>query len=159
MRYQFFAKKVHFLSPKHASRCFANEFSQNYCQESFDGDSFVNQSRFDACAVHRWWDWYSDNFDSYQLLTYDSVYSYLFTTISVTTPGHRRSWLICPSPDPIVHLALTSKSILNFSGKRFWRYCFLSAGGFNFMLSLSHVDRHKYRRIEGLKSASWKRRT
>ena len=43
----FFAKKVHFLSPKHTSRCFTNKFSQ----ESFDGDSFVSQSKFDAYAI------------------------------------------------------------------------------------------------------------
>ena len=46
----FFAKKVHFLPPKRASRCFSNEFSQNYWQESFDGDSFVSKSSFDAYA-------------------------------------------------------------------------------------------------------------
>ena len=42
---RFFAKKEHILPPKHASRCFSNEFSQHYWQESFDGDSFVSQSR------------------------------------------------------------------------------------------------------------------
>ena len=47
---QFLAKKVHFLPPKHASRLFSNEFSQHFSQESFDGDSFVSQSRFDAYA-------------------------------------------------------------------------------------------------------------
>ena len=46
----FFAKKVQFLPPKHASRYFSNEFSQHYWQESFDGDSFASQSRFDAYA-------------------------------------------------------------------------------------------------------------
>ena len=46
----FFEEKVHFLPPKHASRCFSNEFSQRYWQESFDGDSFASQSRFDAYA-------------------------------------------------------------------------------------------------------------
>ena len=46
----FFAKKVQFLPPKHASRCFSNEFSQHHWQESFDGDSFASQSRFDAYA-------------------------------------------------------------------------------------------------------------
>ena len=45
-----FAKKVHFLSPKHASQCFSNEFSQHHWQESFDCDSFVDQSRYDAYA-------------------------------------------------------------------------------------------------------------
>ena len=45
-----FAKKVQFLPPKHTSRCFSNEFSQCYWQESFDGDSFASQSRFDAYA-------------------------------------------------------------------------------------------------------------
>ena len=30
---------------------FSNEFSQHYWQESFDGDSFVSQSRFDAYAI------------------------------------------------------------------------------------------------------------
>ena len=44
----FFAKKVHFLPLKHASRCFSNGFSQHYWQESFDDDSFGSQSRFDA---------------------------------------------------------------------------------------------------------------
>ena len=29
----------------------ADEFSQYYWQESFDGDSFASQSRFDACAT------------------------------------------------------------------------------------------------------------
>ena len=37
----FFANKVHYLPPKHASR-------RNFRKESFDGDSFVSQSRFDA---------------------------------------------------------------------------------------------------------------
>ena len=31
----------------------ASEFSQHYWQESFDGDSFVSQSRFDAYADQR----------------------------------------------------------------------------------------------------------
>ena len=54
MYYQFFfAKKVHLLPPNHASRCFSNEFSQHYWQESFDGDSFASQSRFDAYAIGR----------------------------------------------------------------------------------------------------------
>ena len=44
----FFVKKVHFLPRKHAPRCFLKEFSHNYWQESFDGDSFVSQSRLDA---------------------------------------------------------------------------------------------------------------
>ena len=43
-------QRVHFLPPKHASRCFSNEFSQHHWWESFDGDSFVSQSRFDAYA-------------------------------------------------------------------------------------------------------------
>ena len=47
----FFAKKVQFLPPKHASRCFLNEFSQQSWQESFDGDSFASQSRFHAFAT------------------------------------------------------------------------------------------------------------
>ena len=47
---QFLAKKVHFLPPKHASRLFSNEFLEHYSQESFDGDSFVSSSRFDAYA-------------------------------------------------------------------------------------------------------------
>ena len=47
----FFAKKVYFLPPKRASRCFSDEFSQHYWQEYFDGDFFVNQSRFDAYAI------------------------------------------------------------------------------------------------------------
>ena len=51
MCYQFFAKKIQFLAPKHASRYFSNEFSQDYWQGSFDGDSFVSQSRFDAYAT------------------------------------------------------------------------------------------------------------
>ena len=46
----FFAKKVQFLPPEHASRCLSKEFSQHYWQEQFDGDSFISQSRFDACA-------------------------------------------------------------------------------------------------------------
>ena len=46
----FFAKKVQFLLPKHAFRCFSNEFLQHYWQESFDGDSFVSQSRFETYA-------------------------------------------------------------------------------------------------------------
>ena len=46
----FFAKKVHYLPPKHVSRCFSNEFSQQYWLESFDGDSSVSQSSFDANA-------------------------------------------------------------------------------------------------------------
>ena len=45
-----FVKKVHFVPPKHASRCFSNEFSQRYWQESFDRDPFASQSRFDAYA-------------------------------------------------------------------------------------------------------------
>ena len=48
----FFSKKVHFLLLKHASRYFSSEFSQRYWQESFDGDSFVSQSRFDAYAMY-----------------------------------------------------------------------------------------------------------
>ena len=50
MSFICFAKKVHFLPPKHASRWFSNEFSQLYWQESIDGDSFVSQARFDAYA-------------------------------------------------------------------------------------------------------------
>ena len=47
----FFAKKVHFLPPKHVSCCFSNEFLHHYWQECFDGDSIVSQSRFDAYAT------------------------------------------------------------------------------------------------------------
>ena len=47
----FFAKKVQLLPPKHDSRCFSNEFSQHYWQESLDGDSFASQSGFDAYAI------------------------------------------------------------------------------------------------------------
>ena len=39
----FFAKKVNFLPPRYAYRCFSNEFSHHYRQESFDGDSFASQ--------------------------------------------------------------------------------------------------------------------
>ena len=47
----FFAKKVYFLPPKHASRCCSKEYSQNYSQGTFDGDSIVSQSRFDAYVI------------------------------------------------------------------------------------------------------------
>ena len=43
---------MQFFPPKHASRCLLNEFSQNYWQESFDGDSFASQSRFGAYVMH-----------------------------------------------------------------------------------------------------------
>ena len=48
---QFFRKRAQF-NTKTRSQCFSNEFSQYYWQESFDGDSFVSQSRFDAYATH-----------------------------------------------------------------------------------------------------------
>ena len=42
---------VNSIGVKHASRCFSNEFSQHHWQESFDGDSFINQSKFDDYAL------------------------------------------------------------------------------------------------------------
>lgn len=51
---RFFTKKVHFLSPKHASRYFSNEFSQHYWQESFDRDSFLSQSRLMPMLPIKW---------------------------------------------------------------------------------------------------------
>ena len=48
MCYQFFRKESTFFTTK--TRC-SNEFSQHDWQESFDGDSFVSQSKFDAYAI------------------------------------------------------------------------------------------------------------
>ena len=45
MCYQFFRKESTLFTTK---THFSNEFSLHYWQESFDGDSFVSQSRFDA---------------------------------------------------------------------------------------------------------------
>ena len=47
----FIRKESSHFTTKHASRCFSNEFSLYYWQESFDGDSFVGQSRFGAYAM------------------------------------------------------------------------------------------------------------
>ena len=48
MCYQFFRKESTYFTTKTR---FSIEFSQHYWQESFDGDSFVSQSRFDAYVV------------------------------------------------------------------------------------------------------------
>ena len=47
MCYQFYCKEIALITTKIH---FSNEFSQHYWQESFDGDSFVSQSRFDTYA-------------------------------------------------------------------------------------------------------------
>ena len=51
MCYQFVHKDSTLFTPKTR---FLNEFSHFYWQESFDGDSFVSQSRFDVYAAQRW---------------------------------------------------------------------------------------------------------
>ena len=48
MCHKFFRRESILFTTK---TCFSNEFSQQYWQESFDGDSFVNQSRFGAYAI------------------------------------------------------------------------------------------------------------
>jgi len=48
MCYQFFRKESTLFTTRTR---FSDEFSQHYWQESFDGDSFASQSRFDAYAA------------------------------------------------------------------------------------------------------------
>ena len=53
MCYQFLCKESTLFTTKTRFSIFSNEFSQHYWQESFGGDSFVSQSRFDAYAIGR----------------------------------------------------------------------------------------------------------
>ena len=52
MCYQLFRKESTLFTTKTCFSTFSNEFSQHYWQESFDGDSFLSQSRMDAYVVH-----------------------------------------------------------------------------------------------------------
>ena len=45
------SQRMYAFSTKTTSRCFSNELLQHYVQESFDGYSFVSQSKFDTYAV------------------------------------------------------------------------------------------------------------